>query len=145
MSSSHLQPVKPSIFRTLAVVLMGCLIAGCSWMRPGEEGIFLNPKDDYLDAYQHPELEVPEDLPEIGDSDPFPIPPTEVAENPQFYPNRPPLPDAIYANDKRDEVRIQRLGTRRWLVIPEEPTTVWPKLKQFLADNGVAVPWENPK
>ena len=57
----------------------------------------------------------------------------------RFYPGRPPLPGTIYAADNRGEIRIQRLGDRIWLVVPEPPTTVWPKIKQFLADNGVAV------
>jgi outer membrane protein assembly factor BamC len=76
--------------------------------------------------------------------DPFPIPPITNRLRPEYYPNRPPRPDAIYANDNRDEVRIQRLGERRWLVIPEAPTTVWPKVKQFLAENGVPITWESP-
>ena len=55
------------------------------------------------------------------------------------------MPDAIYANEKRDEVRIQRLGERRWLVIPEPPTTAWPKLKQFLSENGVTITLDSPE
>jgi uncharacterized lipoprotein len=34
---------------------------------------------------------------------------------------------------------MQRLGDRQWLVIPEPHTTVWPKVKQFLAENGIRV------
>ena len=30
-------------------------------------------------------------------------------------PDRLPLPDALYAADNRDEVRMQRLGDRNWL------------------------------
>jgi outer membrane protein assembly factor BamC len=114
-------------------------------MRPGDDGLFLNPKDDYLSSVQHNELVVPEDLRSLQNTDPFPIPPTGESMNPLFYPDRPPLPDAIYANDNRDEVRIQRLGQRRWLVIPEPPTTAWPKLKQFLAENAVPLTYEAPE
>ena len=124
---------------------MAFVLAGCGWFDRGGEGIFLNPKDDYLDATQHTELEVPEDLHALEDSDPFPIPDTPQAANPTYYPQKPPLPDAIYANDNRDEVRIQRLGQRRWLVIPEAPTTVWPKLKQFLAENAVNLALDAPQ
>jgi len=53
------------------------------------------------------------------------------------------LPDALYANDNRNEVRLQRLGDRAWLAVPEAPTTAWPKLKQFFADNGVAFAFED--
>ncbi len=125
-----------------ALGLSGCMLT--SWMNDGE-GLILNPNDDYLDTQEQAPLEVPEDLRGLAGTDPFPIPETQRTTNPRFYPNRPPLPDAIYANDNRDEVRIQRLGARRWLVVPESPTTAWPKLKQFLAENGISVVAEAPQ
>lgn len=129
------------------VVLATLVITGCSWFGGDDDGdgILLNPKDDYLEAVQHNKLVLPEDLSQLENTDPFPIPPTPKQSNARFYPDRPPLPDAIYANDNRDEVRIQRLGDRRWLVIPEPPTTAWPKLKQFMAENGVALTYDEPQ
>lgn len=126
------------------VALATLVCAGCGWIRRGDDGMFLNPKDDYLDSVQHNKLVVPQDLRTLENTDPFPIPPTPTPPNPSYYPNRPPLPDAIYANDNRDEVRIQRLGDRAWLVIPEPPTTAWPKLKQFMAENGVPLSYDAP-
>lgn len=128
--------------RVVATLLVW-LLAGCGWMNSGE-GLILDPEDDYLDATQNHDLIVPEDLRDLANTDPFPIPEAPQPHNPRYYPNRPPLPDAIYANDNRDEVRIQALGDRRWLVIPESPTTVWPKLKQFLAENGVPLGLDAP-
>ena len=109
-----------------------------------DKGFFVDRGDDYLDVEENPALKVPEDLAANRVADPFPIP--EIAEpiRPEYFPDRLPRPDAIYANDNRDEVRMQRLGDRQWLVIPEPPTTVWPKVKQFLAENGVEVAWEAP-
>ena len=40
---------------------------------------------------------------------------------------------------------MQRLGNRSWLVIPESPTTAWPKMKQFFADNGVLLVDDRPE
>lgn len=119
------------------------LLASCGWMNDGE-GLILDPDDDYLGAKQSAGLVVPEDLRDLVNTDPFPIPDAPQPQNPRYYPNRPPLPDAIYANDNRDEVRIQALGDRNWLVVPEAPTTVWPKLKQFLADNGISLGLDSP-
>ena len=120
-----------------AAVLLSAALAGCGWFSD-DKGFFVNRTDDYIDARQGPTLIIPEDL---GGSleDPFPIPPVPAQDNARFFPGRPPLPDAIYANDNRDAVRIQRLGQRTWLVVPEPPTTAWPKIKQFLAENGVGV------
>jgi outer membrane protein assembly factor BamC len=127
------------------LILLSLSLVGCGWLRGGEDGLFLNPKDDYLDSVQHNELVVPEDLRKLDNTDPFPIPETPEPPNPSFYADKPPLPDAIYANDNRDEVRIQRLGERRWLVVPEPATTAWPKLKQFMAENGVPLTYEAPQ
>jgi len=118
-------------------------LAGCGAFQD-DKGIFVNRSDDYLDAREGEALQIPDGLSGVEIDDPFPIPPTPEQSNPQFFPEQPPRPSAIYASDNRDEVRIQRLGDRRWLVVPESPTTVWPKLKQFLAENGVAIAYENP-
>jgi len=129
------------------LLLVGLILflSACGWIKRGDDGLFLNPKDDYLSSVQHNELVVPDDLRSLENTDPFPIPVTPESENPSFYAQRPPLPDAIYANDNRDEVRIQRLGERRWLVVPEPATTAWPKLKQFLAENAVPLTYEAPQ
>jgi len=118
------------------------MLAGCAWFND-DKGIFVDKSDDYLDARERPGLVVPSDLNQQRVRDPFPIPPTPAQLNPEFYPRRPPQPNAIYANDTRDEVRIQRLGERRWLAIPESPITIWPKVKQFLAENAIPVAAES--
>lgn len=116
-------------------------VTGCRWMND-DKGIFVNRDDDYIDMVERSSLVVPSDLQSTKVADPYPIPRTPRQLNPEYYPTRPPRPDAIFANDNRDEVRIQRLGDRAWLVIPEAPTTVWPKVKQFLAENGIRVSGE---
>ncbi|MFP6836629.1 MAG: outer membrane protein assembly factor BamC [Pseudomonadales bacterium] len=126
----------------LSFVFLFLLCGGCSWFND-DKGIFVNKNDDYLDAQGRSGLVVPGDLNPERVRDPFPIPPTPEQMNPQFYPKRPPQPDAIYANDTRNEVRIQRLGDRSWLAIPESPNIVWPKIKQFLAENAIPVAAES--
>lgn len=124
-------------------VPMVLLLSGCSWFSD-DEGVFVDRSDDYLEAHENEPLVIPDGLDTARVQDPFPIPDITSRLRPEYYPQRPPRPDAIYADDNRDEVRIQRLGERRWLVVPEPPTTVWPKVKQFLAENGVSVAWESP-
>ena len=128
--------------KAATVLSLLLLASGCGWFSD-DRGFFVNRSDDYIDAQEAPRLVIPEDLGETLE-DPFPIPPVPAQENARFYPGRAPLPDAIYANDNRDAIRIQRLGERIWLVVPEAPTTVWPKIKQFLAENGVGVVSEQP-
>ena len=121
-----------------ACLIVVLLVSGCGWMND-DKGIFVNRDDDYIDMEERPALVVPSDLQSAKVADPYPIPRAPRQLNPEYYPFKPPRPDAIFASDNRDEVRIQRLADRAWLVVPEDPTTVWPKVKQFLAENGIRV------
>ncbi|MCZ6641731.1 MAG: outer membrane protein assembly factor BamC [Gammaproteobacteria bacterium] len=121
-----------------SVLIISMLVSGCGWLSD-DKGIFVNSTDDYLDARENPDLIIPEDLDRSRVQDPFPIPEVSKQLNAVYYSDRAPSPDTIYASDNRDEVRIQSLASRRWLAIPESPSTVWPKVKQFLAENGVTV------
>jgi outer membrane protein assembly factor BamC len=126
-----------------ALPLLMLFTAGCGWFSD-DKGLFVDRTEDYLKASENQPLAIPQGLDTARVQDPFPVPEITPRLRPEYYPKRPPRPDTIYANDNRDEVRIQRLGDRRWLVVPEAPTTVWPKVKQFLAENGVALEWEAP-
>ena len=133
-----------SIVRAAIIIfLLPALAVGCGWF--GKNQPEEKDPNDYVQAKPVADLRVPADLPSKPGLDPFPVPEIPPQTNPSFYPQRPPLPDAMYANDNRNEVRIQRLGGRAWLAIPEPPTTAWPKIKQFFADNGVAFAFEDPE
>lgn len=130
--------------RPHSLVLLVALLAlagGCRWMSD-DKGMFQDRSGDYIEVAENRPLVIPEGLDTARVQDPFPIPRITDRLRPEYYPKSPPRPDAIYASDSRDEVRIQRLGQRLWLVIPEPPTTVWPKVRQFLAENGIEVAWE---
>ena len=127
--------------RLVALLLLLAGLAGCRFMND-DKGFFVNREDDYLDMVDREALVVPSDLQSAKVADPYPIPRTSRQLNPEYYPKGPPRPSAIFATDNRDEVRIQRLSDRAWLVVPEAPTTVWPKVKQFLAENGIGVATE---
>ena len=129
--------------RFFLIIIMVLPTIGCSWFGR-EDGVIIDPDDDYLEAVQAPSLAVPEDIADLQNSDFIPIPGVPEQVNPRFYPDSPPLPDAIYSNEKRDDVRMQKLGSRNWLVVPEPVTTSWPKLKQFFADNGVGLISDEP-
>ena len=129
--------------RFFLIIIMVLPAIGCSWFGR-EDGVIIDPDDDYLEAVQAPSLAVPEDIAGLQNSDFIPIPGVPEQVNPRFYPDSPPLPDAIYSNEKRDDVRMQKLGSRNWLVVPEPVTTSWPKLKQFFADNGVGLISDEP-
>ena len=127
---------------TTASILTGC---GLLPLMPFNNGSDKPPSTTYIDLRPQAPLEVPEDLRQSEPSQVSAIPEIIEQRNASYYPDRPPLPDAKYASDNRDEVRVQRLGNRSWLVIPESPTTAWPKMKQFFADNGVLLVDDRPE
>ena len=108
-----------------------------------DEGLFVDPRDDYLEAETTAPLMVPEGLLDTKIADALPIPP--IVEQPiiKVFPRRAPRPEVLVGRDF-DAVRIQRLGDQRWIVLGDAPEQVWPMTKQFLADNGVGVGREDP-
>ena len=132
---------------TLVMVTAASILTGCG-MLPSIPFIGDDDKPEkttYIDLQPQAPLEVPADLRQVEPSQVSAIPDIGVQRNASYYPDRPPLPDAKYASDNRDEVRVQRLGSRSWLVIPESPTTAWPKMKQFFADNGIVLVDDRPQ
>ena len=125
--------------RSLVLITQALLLTSCGWFMSADQ----EKSKSYINVVAQKPLEIPEGLSADRIRDPFPVPQVAEQVNPDFYPKRPPLPDALYANDNRKEVRIQKLGGRRWLALPESPTTAWPKIKQFFADNGVDLLFED--
>jgi outer membrane protein assembly factor BamC len=46
---------------------------------------------------------------------------------------------------EQDNVRIERAGTQRWLVVKGEPDQVWPVVREFWQESGFLVNSENPE
>ena len=134
------------IVPALVVVTAASILTGCGMLPsvPFIGGDDKPKKTTYIDLRPQAPLEVPADLRQVKPSQVSAIPAIGEQRNASYYPDRPPLPDAKYASDNRDEVRVQRLGSRSWLVIPESPTTAWPKMKQFFADNGIVLIDDRP-
>ena len=122
-----------------AVGVLALLLAldGCRYLAD-DEGIFVNRRDDYLQAQVGRQLDVPPELTDARIVDTWPIPDVPDATAAKNYPGEPPRPEVFVGSDI-DAVKIQKLGDRSWVVLPDAPEQVWPLIKQFLADNGVAV------
>ena len=133
--------------KKLSVLVFLMAIAGCGMLPslPFIGDSDTPEKQTYVDLRPQPALQIPADLQQSESGQVSAVPEISTQRNASFYPDRPPLPDAKYVTDNRNEVRMQRLGDRNWLVIPEAPTTAWPKMKQFFADNGVVLADDRPE
>jgi len=127
--------MRASVYFFGSLVLVS-LVSGCSRWLDDDRGLIVNRSDDYLEVPLRDGLEVPDDLSAGRVTEPFSIP--QIANTSgTTYPEKAPRPSPIIVGAENKGAKIQKLGDRRWLVLAEPPSVVWPKLKQFLAENGV--------
>ena len=127
-------------FTILSMTLLSAfLMVGCSLFGK-DRAVFGGTKDDYLDAKEAPvTLVVPDDLDPSSVRDSWPIPVIELRPLQKVFPDKAPMPTAMWGRDDDSSIRIKKLGDRRWIVVGETPDQVWPVVKQFLADNGIGI------
>ena len=138
--------MTPGAFRRVVVAAAVLLIAvtGCRWFND-EKGIVRNTSNDYIDAKATEPLVIPADMSAERIRDAWPIPVIESKPLARHYPDEAPRPDAIFGGAAQEAIKIQKLGDRRWLIIADEPSTVWPVVEQFLIDNGIGIASEAPE
>ena len=127
---------------TTAVLIAGMLAStGCRIFRD-DAGFFVDPRDDYVEARVGEPLEVPEGM-EASVGDTWPIP--DILEQPtaKTYVDEVPRP-RLLAGASTDEIKIQKLGTKSWIVLADAPEQIWPLVKQLVEDSGVGVAREDP-
>jgi outer membrane protein assembly factor BamC len=128
--------------RAAVLAAVALALAGCRWMND-DKGMFVDRSTDYVKAQPAAPLEVPEGLSASAITPEMSVPELPPDASRQVFVKDVPRPEAIYARDTTDSVRIQKLGERRWLLVPQSPAIVWPKVKQFFADSGVAIAAED--
>ncbi|MCC5886384.1 MAG: outer membrane protein assembly factor BamC [Gammaproteobacteria bacterium] len=130
------------------IVLLLCMavvLPGCRWLG-GESGWFRDREADYRQARPAPPPVIPGDLSDRAIGEAMFIP--EVPGMDRYLAQEEfslPRPATLFAREEDRGVRIQRFGDASWVVAPDPPSLVWPRILQFLADNGVAVDREHPE
>lgn len=120
------------------------MLTGCGWLSD-DRGLIVDRSDDYLDALERPALLVPDDLSGVSIREVMVIPPIEDRVGSETYAHQAPKPNSLFVREEARSVRIQKLGERSWLLVPQKPAIVWPKIKQFFSDSGVPLAYEAPQ
>src|SRR3569623_569884 len=107
--------------RCLALVGIAVLLAACSTAK----------HDEYKNAKALPPLEVPPDL--IN-------PPKDTAT---AVPAAGSASAAVSPPPAAGIVHLEREGAQRWLVVPGTPATVFPRVHEFLVQEGYEIAAEN--
>jgi outer membrane protein assembly factor BamC len=120
----------------LSVSLSGCGIFF------GDEGMFRNRENDYLKADSLPPLVLPAGTNKEALSELYPIPPISAADfgyDATASEYEVPRPMPLSANMLQDNVKIQRVGENSWILVNAAPGELWPRIRNFLNSNNLAV------
>jgi outer membrane protein assembly factor BamC len=104
---------------------------------------FVDTTSDYKAAGRARPLEVPPDLTSISSSDTYSVPggSTTYSSYTQSQTEQTVAEPKILENP--DNVKLERAGSQRWLVVQAPPEKIWPVIRQFWTELGFAVRIEN--
>lgn len=130
---------------TLVSLALAGVLAGCG----GATTILEGKKVDYKSAGSLPPLEIPPDLTNPTRDDRYVVPTTgkaattlSVYENDRAARAKAGRGDVLPA---MENMRIERSGNERWLVIAEPPEKLWSLVKDFWQENGFLINVERPE
>ncbi len=139
-----LRPRSGGSLRVVSGMIWAVLsLSGCAWFGD-DRGLIVDRSDDYLDAISHEPLTVPPDLGLASIEGGVQVPSISPDAEARFYPDGPPQPEVLYGLREGESIRMQRLGERQWLLVPEPVSEVWPKFMQFLSEFGIRAEGEAP-
>lgn len=126
------------LLKICSLFILCLALNGCSWLF-GKDGVFPDRSNDYLKADSLPPLQVPSTVDQRVLGQLYQVPVINKAEF--EYPREfvAPRPEALSANVYSERVKIQRLGEKRWIYVNTSPSEVWPRVRNFLNNNGLAV------
>ncbi|MDG1693501.1 MAG: outer membrane protein assembly factor BamC [Porticoccaceae bacterium] len=116
-----------NIFQLLVVFF---LVSGCSWL--GIE----DHSGDYLLASEAQVIVVPEKLSNSRLGQIYPIPDIS-GDISSISSSELPRPQPISANTFEQLVKIQRIDEKRWILINNSPSELWPRVRNILNKNGI--------
>lgn len=106
---------------------------------------FVDNTSDYKGAGRGKPLEVPPDLTAASTSDTYSVPGGGTTYSAYSQGQTGPQPEEEKLLSSPDNVRLERAGSQRWLVVQAPPEKVWPVVRDFWTELGFAVRIENPQ
>jgi outer membrane protein assembly factor BamC len=123
----------------------GCVLAACSSFEVPTK------KVEYKSAGRLQPLDVPPDLTRPSTDDRFVVPDARggAATYSAYQKDRSGRAEAPGSGStvlpEQENIRVERAGTQRWLVVNGEPEQLWPVVKDFWQETGFIVNIENPQ
>ena len=142
MKTPHTPPsARASTGLAVAVLLSGLALAGCSSIDETLSG----GKVDYKSsaAIKSPTLEVPPDLSQLGRDNRYAVPGMAVSAN-AYGLAQPAALATPTATSAVGDVRIERAGNQRWLVVNRPADKLWEPVRDFWKESGFQLTIEQP-
>ena len=141
------QRESTEVRQCICAILAAVLVSGCggSLQRILEDTV-ASSDADYKSSRRLPPLEIPPDLssdsireslvvPSSGEISASQLERTQARTGVQT--GGPVLP-------QQDDIRVERNGDKRWLVVAARPEQVWPKVREFWLESGFLIKSEDP-
>jgi outer membrane protein assembly factor BamC len=112
---------------SLIALTTAALFTGCT--------VLQEDKIDYKSAQRGPTLEVPPDLTQLNRDNRFTVPGATVTAS-GFQAAQPGQPTGNTAAAAVGDVRIERAGSQRWLVVDRPADALWGPVRDFWQENG---------
>ncbi len=127
-----------------AASLLALTLGGCgSWF--GKDGYFRDRGDDYLQATSVEPIKLPQgsEGERIGQLFVVPRISNAGASLPEEF-EVPKPANVEKLSEQLSQIKIQKLGQRRWVDINVPPDQVWPGVREFLLSQGMPVAAQDP-
>lgn len=136
-------------------VLIGSLtvlgLSSCSTVDSLLEADRIDYKSETSSQAQGRRLEIPPDLTQLQRDNRYTIPEsgtvTASVYNQQQQEARPNMAvgsSGVVAPNEATDIRIERDGSQRWLVVNRSPEVLWPQIRDFWQDNGFLINIDSP-
>ncbi|MDM7464153.1 MAG: outer membrane protein assembly factor BamC [Tepidimonas taiwanensis] len=126
----------PAPARLAPLALAVLLASGCS--------VLEETRIDYKSAKQVNSLEVPPDLTQLARDSRYVLPGATVTAS-GYQASAAARPTGTAAPSQIGDVRIERAGNQRWLVVDRTPDVLWPALRDFWQENGFLLTLDQPQ
>ena len=131
--------MKP-VLNALTLVMVGVGLSGCGYLF-GDEGYFRDRGSDYQVSTIEPRMTVPPELQSKPIGDLLPVPGRISAGGTGKF--QVPRPQGLNVAADFSDFSLQQNGSERWLLAQQPPASIWPQVRQFLSEYGVAVVQES--
>jgi outer membrane protein assembly factor BamC len=124
-----------TVQRTAVVAALAMLVSACS--------VLEESKIDYKSASKATTLEVPPDLSQLRKDSRYAIESNSATAS-GFQSASARVTDAGTAANSLGDVRMERQGNQRWLVVARPADKVWEPLREFWTNNGFVLITDSP-